>query len=68
MIEVSKFVTDWARDLAERMQMVVSIGVGIDADDVTQLLDLADTLDEWRSKGEALADVTQMVDEEIART
>lgn len=48
----SKIVTDWARDLAERLQMVVSIGVGIDASDVNQLIDLADTLDEERFEDE----------------
>lgn len=49
----SKIVTDWARDLAERLQMVVSIGVGIDAGDVTQLIDLADTLDDERKEEQA---------------
>jgi len=45
---ISKIVTDYLRDLAERLQMVAPIGVGVDTGDVRQLIDLADTLDEER--------------------
>lgn len=47
---ISKLVTDYLRDLAERLQMVAPIGVGVDTGDVRQLIDLADTLDEERKE------------------
>jgi hypothetical protein len=65
---ISKIVTDYLRDLAERLQMVAPIGVGVDTGDVRQLIDLADTLDEARDPAndhKRLDTALRRIDEEM---
>jgi hypothetical protein len=44
---ISKVITDWMRDLANRLEIIVDSGLAETAD-IRQLVDLADTLDEER--------------------
>jgi hypothetical protein len=48
---ISKAVTDYLRDLANRLEIIVDSGL-CETADIRQLIDLADTLDEEREKYE----------------
>lgn len=44
---ISKIVTDYLRDLASRLEIIVDSGLA-ETSDIRQLIDLADTLDDDR--------------------